>query len=121
MKPERDGLKLPAPAVPALPPPLPREDERVSSSRALPSTALVYGEVASFKGLSLAGVRKKRKQRENPHSVGVTPLPPVDPSQERRVKRRRDHSTTIASDPASSDNKVLKVYFDLLTISSIII
>ena len=86
MKPERDGLKLPAPAVPALPPPLPREDERVSSSRALPSTALVYGEVASFKGLSLAGVRKKRKQRENPHPAGAASLPVVVPFQECRVK-----------------------------------
>ena len=64
-------------------------------------------------------MRKKRKQRENPCSTVVTPLPPVDPSQERRVKRRRDHPSTIASDLASSGNNILQAYADLLIISFI--
>ena len=68
---DREGLRLPAPAVLALPPPPSREDERVSSSRALPSTTPVSREVASFRGLPLAGMRKERKQRENPRSVVV--------------------------------------------------
>ena len=81
MKPEREGLRLLAPAIPALPPPPPREGERVSTSRALPSTALVPREIAPFKGLPLAKVRKKRKQRENCRAAVVAPPSPIDPSQ----------------------------------------
>ena len=65
--------------VPALSLPPLREGERVSSYGAYPSTAPVSRETPPFKGLPLAGVRKKRKQRENPHSTVVAPPPHVDP------------------------------------------
>ena len=119
-KPEREGLRLPAPTVPALPPPPPsKEAERVSSSSDLPSAAPVSGEVVSFKGMPLARVRKKRKQRENPRLAAVASLPPALPSQERRVNQRCDHSIIASSDHAASSNKLLQVYVDPFMISFI--
>ena len=59
------------PTVQALPPPPLKEAKRGSSFGALPSIAPGFREVAAFKGLPLAGVKKKKKQRENPRPTGV--------------------------------------------------
>ena len=76
-KPKREGLRLPALAVPTpFPPPLSQEAKRVASYGALPSTASVSRKVASSKGLRLAGMKNKRKQREIPRPAVVASLLP---------------------------------------------
>ena len=59
-KPEREGFRSSASTLPA---PSSKEARGASSSRALPSLAPISREVAVFKGLPLAGVKKKMKQR----------------------------------------------------------
>ena len=113
-----EGLRSSVQAVPALPAPPSKEARGVSSSGALPSLTPVSREVAALKGLPLAGVKKKRKQRENPRPAGVTSLPVIVPSQERRVKQRHDPTATISASRSSSCDDILKVYLDLLILFS---
>ena len=87
-----------------LPPPS-KENEKVSSqSGGLESTVVAAAEMVPFKGLPLVGARKRRKQRDNPRLAVVVSLPPVDPTQEHRVKRKRDQPVSAVSDSSSTGN-----------------
>ena len=78
-KPDREGLRLATPVVQALPPPPPKEAKRGSPSGAFLFVVPASREVATFKGLPVAGVKKKRKQRENPRPAGIASLPVAVP------------------------------------------